>query len=207
MPILDEIARERGVLADLLDSLTPEQLATPSLCGDWTVQQVAGHLLMPLVSSPMSFGFGIIKARGSFDRANDRLSRAFAERPIGVISAGLRQEAGNKFHPPIFGLASPMAELVLHGQDIRRPLGVPVRFTPESVRPVLDHLASPRARFGFVPRGRLDGLRLEAADLDWSWGAGATVRGPGASLAYAMSGRAASFGELDGAGVAVLAAR
>lgn len=45
MPILDAISSERTKLADLLDTLTLEQLRTPSLCGDWTVHQVAGHLL------------------------------------------------------------------------------------------------------------------------------------------------------------------
>jgi len=42
------IADERRRVANLVDSLSPEQLATPSLCGDWTVKQVAGHLLAAL---------------------------------------------------------------------------------------------------------------------------------------------------------------
>ncbi|HLY33117.1 MAG TPA: maleylpyruvate isomerase family mycothiol-dependent enzyme [Jatrophihabitantaceae bacterium] len=207
MPILDEIARERAVLADLLDTLTAEQLAGPSLCGAWTIHQVAGHLLMPLVTSPVQVGLAGIRARGNFDRANDLLTRAFAERPIGEISAGLRTEARNRFHPPIFGLEAPMAELVLHGEDIRRPLGLPVAFPPAAVRATLEHLAGPRARIGFVPRGRLRGLRLEADDVDWSHGAGELVRGPGVSLAYAMSGRSAGLADLHGPGVAVLASR
>jgi uncharacterized protein (TIGR03083 family) len=207
MPLLDEIARERLALADLLDTLTPEQLATPSWCGGWTVHQVAGHLLMPLRTSRFALAAAGVRARGDFDRANDELTRAFAARPISDISAGLRAEARNRFHPPIFGLEGPLADLVLHVQDIRRPLGLPFSFPEAALRPTLEHLVSPRARFGFVPRGRLSGLRLEASDLDWGYGAGALVRGPGASLAYAMSGRAAGLSDLDGPGVAVLAAR
>jgi len=207
MPMLDEIARERIAVADLVDTLTPEQLATPSLCGSWTVHQVAGHLLMPLQTSSLALAVAGLRARGDFDRANDQLTRSFAARPIGEISAGLRAQARNRFHPPIFGLEGPLADLVLHGQDIRRPLGLPFAFPEAAVRPTLVHLVAPRARFGFVPRGRLDGLRLEATDLDWSHGAGELIRGPGASLAYAMSGRPAAFAELDGPGVAVLAAR
>jgi hypothetical protein len=43
--LLAAIAAERRGIADLVQSLSPEQLDTPSLCGDWTVRDVAGHLL------------------------------------------------------------------------------------------------------------------------------------------------------------------
>src|SRR3954447_18783773 len=35
---------ERGALADDLAGLTPAQWAAPSLCGDWTVEEVVAHL-------------------------------------------------------------------------------------------------------------------------------------------------------------------
>src|SRR4051812_25631506 len=38
------IHAERGALADDLAGLTPAQWATPSLCGDWTVEEVVAHL-------------------------------------------------------------------------------------------------------------------------------------------------------------------
>ena len=41
MEILTAIAAERRRIADLVESLTPEQLETPSLCAGWTVRQVA----------------------------------------------------------------------------------------------------------------------------------------------------------------------
>jgi uncharacterized protein (TIGR03083 family) len=206
-PIIGEIERERLALADLVDSMSAEELATASLCGEWTVHQVAGHLLMPLITSTRTVAAALLRAGGNFDRANDRMTRAVASRPATDIAAALRAQARNRFHPPIFGLEAPMAELVLHGQDLRRPVGLPVAFGEPALRRTLEHLASPRARVGFVPRGRLAGLRFEATDLDWTFGDGATVRGPAASIAYAMSGRAASLPELDGPGVAVLAGR
>jgi uncharacterized protein (TIGR03083 family) len=99
-----------------------------------------------------------------------------------------------------------LTELVVHGQDLRRPLGLPIAFSTDALRYVLAFLATPKAHRGFVPRGRLDGLRLEADDLDWSHGDGALVRGPGAALAYAMCGRSAADGELGGPGVPRFAA-
>jgi uncharacterized protein (TIGR03083 family) len=211
MAVLDEIAAERVGMAELLDTLSAAQLATPSLCGEWTVRQTGAHLLMAITVSLPRFVTALVRARGNFDVANDRVTRAFAERPVAEISAGLRAQARNAFHPPGFGLEAQMAEQVLHGQDIRRPLGLELDFSEDALCTVLDMLASPKAERGFVPkRLRLrDGLRFEASDLDWTFGPGdaALVRGPAASVAYAMTGRTASLGELTGAGVAELTVR
>lgn len=204
---LEMISSERRALADLLDTLTPQQLATPSLCGDWTVQQVAGHLLMPLMLPLPRFVLALVKAGGNFDKANDNASRAFARRPAADIAAGLRAKADSRFHPPTFGHEAPLSELLLHGQDIRRPLGLTWPFPADGLPIVLDMLAGPNAHRGFVPRGRLAGLRLEADDVDWSRGEGELVRGPGASLAYAMAGRGVALDELSGPGVDVLRGR
>ena len=38
-------ADERRDLAALLDSLTPEQWAAPSLCAGWSVRDVVAHIL------------------------------------------------------------------------------------------------------------------------------------------------------------------
>ena len=40
----DLIRTERLVFADYLETLSPDELATPSLCGAWTVQEVGAHL-------------------------------------------------------------------------------------------------------------------------------------------------------------------
>jgi len=204
---LEMISSERRDLADLVESLTPEQLATPSLCGDWTVQQVAAHLLMPMSVPLPRFVLAAVRARGNFDVANDRVTRAFAQRPAADIAAGLRAKADHRFHPPGFGHEAPLTELLIHGQDLRRPLGLSWTFPPDGLTVALDMLAGPKAHRGFVPRGRLDGLRFEASDVDWSRGDGPLVRGPGASLAYAMSGRPVALAELTGDGVDVLRGR
>ncbi len=47
MTLWDDVAAERRAIADLLDTLTPEQWETPSLCGAWTVRDLAAHLVMP----------------------------------------------------------------------------------------------------------------------------------------------------------------
>ncbi|MCU1656311.1 MAG: hypothetical protein JWO57_967, partial [Pseudonocardiales bacterium] len=120
---------------------------------------------------------------------------------------GLRAQARNPFHAPTFGLEAPLTELLIHGQDIRRPLGLDHPFPPDATRTVLDMLASSTAKRGFVPRRLPDGLRFEADDVDWASGSGELVSGPGTAVAFAMTGRKDALDELTGPGVAVLRAR
>nr|WP_202968191.1 maleylpyruvate isomerase N-terminal domain-containing protein [Pseudonocardia sp. AL041005-10] len=57
-------ARYRRGFADLLSSLDPAQLATPSLCSGWDVRTVAGHLVSALTTSVPSFLVQVLRARG-----------------------------------------------------------------------------------------------------------------------------------------------
>jgi hypothetical protein len=41
-------------------------------------------------------------------------------------------------------------------------------------------------------------LRLEADDVDWAWGDGPTVSGPGEALLMAMLGRGQALADLTG---------
>lgn len=67
----------------------------------------------------------------------------------------------------------------------------------------LDFLTGPHP-FGFVPLGRLRGIRLCGNDIDRSWGTGAEIRGPAAYLMMAAAGRAESLEMLEGPGVFML---
>ena len=143
MQVIEMIADERRMLADILVTLTPEQLATPSLCGVWTVHDIAAHLLMPLVTR-------------------------IADRPIGDIAQGLHDEAENPFSPPGMGLEAPLTDLLVHGQDLRRPLRLDREIPHERADVSLTFLTTtPR---GFVPKDRLAGLALSATDLPFSFG-------------------------------------
>jgi hypothetical protein len=73
---------------------------------------------------------------------------------------------------------------------------------------VLDFLTTPRARAaGFLPRGRLEGLRLNASDSPWCSGSGAPVSGTSEALAMSFTGRPALLDDLTGAGVPLLRQR
>ncbi|MDG4800708.1 maleylpyruvate isomerase family mycothiol-dependent enzyme [Micromonospora sp. WMMD980] len=204
--LLPMIAAERRRTADLIDSLTPAQLDTPSLCGAWTVREVAGHLVSPLVEPPWRLLPLLVGAGFRPHVANARLARRVARRPPGELAAALREHAEHRFRPPVVGWPGQLTDLQVHGQDIRRPLGLPADLDPDRLRISLDFLTGGRA-VGFVDRRRVAGLRFEATDLGWSAGDGPVVRGPGAALLLALTGRRAALADLTGEGVATLAAR
>jgi uncharacterized protein (TIGR03083 family) len=136
-------------------------------------------------------------------KANSRVARQMAERPAEELADGLRTNAENPFRPPIVGYPGQLTDLQVHGQDMRRPLGLPHGLSLDRLRISLDFLVGGRA-VGFAPRRRLAGLRFETTDLDWSWGDGPILAGPAEALALAMTGRTVALGELDGDGVPIL---
>jgi uncharacterized protein (TIGR03083 family) len=197
------IADERRRIADLVDSLSPQQLDTPSLCGEWTVKQVAGHLLAAVAAPRRLLLQMMLRSGFNIHRANARLALLVARRSAADLAAGLRENAENPFRPPIVGYPGQLTDLQVHGQDMRRPLGLPHGLRPDRLTVSLDFLVGGRAP-GFVPKGRPAGLRFEATDLDWAWGTGPVVRGPAEAVMLALTGRTVVLSELDGDGVATL---
>ena len=202
----DLIARERRVLADVLDSLTDDQWATPSLCAGWAVRDVVAHLVFPMRMGMVRLMGKLAVRRFDFARLSDEEARGDPRSPHELVAA-LRANAEHRFHPPGFGSEAPLTDVIIHGQDIRRPLGLPRAVDEIPMRIALDLLTSPKATRGFIAKGRLSGLRLEATDLGWSHGAGAVIAGPSDALAMAIAGRKSALAELEGDGVAVLGGR
>lgn len=199
------IATERRGLADLLDGLTPEQWATPSLCEGWTVRDVAGHLVVPFEVSMPKVMLRVAGSLFDVDKAMDGMARDQGRRPTEELVASLRANAGSRFMPPTLGPEAPLTDILVHGQDIRRPLGIVDDVDGDRARIVLDRLSG--GSKGFVPASRVVGLRFEATDLDWSAGTGPVVSGTAPSLLLAMTGRTVALDELDGDGVDVLRSR
>lgn len=208
MDIFAEIAAERRVLADLLSGLTPQQRAAQSLCSEWTVQDVAGHLIVSLEVSLPKFALTMLACGGSFDRANNRLARKQAQRPFEEIVDTLRTKADNRFTPPGAGPEAPLTDVLVHGLDICWPLDIQraIPVPAERWSRALTFLTT-RAANGLVVKGAMDGLRFEAQDVDWVHGNGPAVRGNAGALLLVLTGRATALKHLQGEGVATLRSR
>ncbi len=190
-------------MADLVETLDPGQLAAPSLCDAWTVKEVVGHLVAAVAASNMAALGLLVRSGFNIHKANARLAVRTAARPAGELAALLREHAENPFRPPVVGYPGQLTDLLVHGQDIRRPLGIPDDLDPDRVRVSLDFLVGGRA-VGFTPKDRPAGLRFEATDMDWSWGAGPLVSGTGEALMLALCGRPVTLPELSGDGIGEL---
>ena len=105
-----------------------------------------------------------------------------------ILSAGMGAEA-------------PLADIVMHGQDICRPLGIERDIPEGEARVVLDLLVSKKGKFAWPSRG-VGGLRFEATDMEWSSGSGPVVSGDAEALLMALGGRAVAAEDLTGEGVA-----
>ena len=98
-----------------------------------------------------------------------------------------------------------LGETIVHGEDIRRALGIQHKYPAEAVVTVADFYKGSNLLIG--SKNRIDGLTLRATDADWSHGTGPEVSGPILSLVMAMTGRKAADDDLTGDGVATLRSR
>ncbi len=203
--VFEEIADERRALAEQLADLTPQQQTTRSLCRAWSVHDVLAHLVMPLEVSTPRFVLAVLAAGGRFDRANERVTWRLAQRPFTELVQVLDRKAGSRFTPPGAGPQAPLVDVLVHGLDIRWPLGLHRDVPAPRLQEALTFLVSAPARL--VPEGALTGLRLEADDIDFAHGSGPVVRGTAQVLLLAMTGRGAVLDSLTGEGAPVLRRR
>ncbi|MEU4511237.1 maleylpyruvate isomerase family mycothiol-dependent enzyme [Nonomuraea wenchangensis] len=195
---------ERAALIDDLTHLDDEQWGKPSLCAGWTVHDVAAHLVDTARTTRLGFVVGLVRARLDFHRQNARgVERERGASPRDTLER-LRQVALRRTTPPA-PLESRLVEEVVHGEDIRRPLGLARSYPEQAVVRSLRLQARTPASFGGA-KELTARVTLTASDVDLSIGAGPEARGTALSLLLAVSGRRAALDELAGPGVAVLAA-
>ena len=201
----EAVSAERCRLAEHVADLTDEQWATPSLCAAWTVRDVIAHLTVTTRVTVPRLLRAAVRARGSFDRiAVDLAAERAAAYTTAELVAQLRESAGSTRR--ILGSApmDPLMDLVIHGQDVARPLGRRYVSPPEVVAACLAYVAVNTFMGG--PQ-RLSGVRLVSTDTGWTLGDGAELRGPDVDLLLVAAGRRAGLDALDGPGTVVVAER
>lgn len=198
------IERERAELADLFESLTARQWTYPTLCEGWTMREMAAHLSIGSRIGMGSVLVAFVRARGDFDRVVDATARRDAARPPTELIADLRAAASSRCLAPGQSLTNALLDVLVHGQDVRVPLGIEWPMPrPAAVLAADDtwHRAFP-----FQARRRLRGYRFVATDITWSAGEGAEVHGPISALLMLLTGRHAVLDKLTGPGAEPLIA-
>lgn len=203
---------ERQDLLHLLRSLTPADWLTSSLCAGWRIKDVAAHLL---VDEPVQSGATrrvmpmLAKQRFSVDRMNSWWINKNRERtPESIIEsfeADNMRPIGLLGH--LIGSAVALRALVIHHQDMRRPLHLTRDIPAERLLTVLESLQTRKGSVAIGSRARARGLHLRASDVSWAHGDGPEVSGPAEAIIMALAGRSVALVDLEGEGKSVLAAR
>lgn len=197
------IHQERAALASDLAGLADEDWETPSLCTGLSVREVLAHL-----TAGASLGFGrwmagVIKCRFDFDKqVAVRLAEQLGNSPAATLERFGQVAASTTKAIPLKAM---LGETIVHGEDIRRPLGLLHAYPADSVTALAEYYRS--TDFVVVARKRVVDLRLVASDGPFSAGEGPLVSGTTLALTMAMTGRGAFCDELEGEGVPLLRER
>lgn len=197
------VHHERAALAADLATLQQVQWDADSLCDGWAVRDVVAHLAATAMLSKRRFVGEFVRAGFSPDRIVRRQIAVGRTHEPHQLLAQFAAAVKSTASPPLPTI-SRIVEIVVHAEDIRRPLGLVHTYRPDHIGAAVAYLAADRFSGG---RRRLAGLRLVGTDADFTVGAGLPIEGPGVSLLLAASGRTVALAELSGPGVAELAAR
>lgn len=198
------IHAERTALAADLEGLTEEQWARPTMCPDWNVHEVLAHHVSAATMTPPKFFARFAGSGFNFNKyAAKEVTKHAAGGPAATLAA-FRAAQPRETAPP-GPKETWLGEAFVHGEDIRRALGITHAYPLDQVTRTITFYAGSQPIIG--GRDRVKGLTLKATDVDFSVGAGPVVEGPAMSLLLAASGRKAALDELSGPGVGVLRTR
>jgi uncharacterized protein (TIGR03083 family) len=202
-PVRDEMLDLAARLAELDDG----QWNSPSLCARWRIRDLLAHLT---AGAEGAFGVGAIlpgmlRHGFNFNRwvAADGQARGQQD-PVLILKA-FRNAADSRRVSDGAESAAGLMHVVIHGQDMCRPLGITRELPAAHLIPVADFVKDDRHRFG--AKKRIAGLTLRATDMDWSHGHGPEVTGPGEALVMMMAGRSVVLDDLSGEGKVTLVTR
>jgi len=207
----ENIRSERLALIDLLETLTTDEWATPSLCKGWTVQDVAAHIAWAPAAGIGETVVGLTRSGFRINKFIADSARRWSRRGPEAILGQLRANAATGAKSIGLPQVAALTDAIVHGLDIRRPLH---RERPISLRaftPVADYLVGTRwpgsTVVGGSARRRIEGVSLVADDIGWTHGGGPEVHATAEALMLVLAGRPVGEGELSGPGADLLRAR
>ncbi len=191
------IHAERAALAEELAELDEEQWRRQSLSTQWTVEEVVAHLTAGASLGLWAWLRSIAGARLNADLHNQRrLEERLGPTPADTLERFRRTVDSTV--SPTGTLPAWLGEVVIHGEDIREPLGLRRDYSEEVLVILLDFFES--SNFTVPSKARARGLTLVARDVDHWVGAGPEVEGTARDLVMAMAGRPVPAERFNGPG-------
>ena len=194
----------RRGLAEDLGNLTARDWRSPSLCPGWDVEHVVAHLTAAASTTQLAWLRSIVLSGFRPAVHNERRLREHLGKDPAETLARFRAVIDSTLAPSK-DLAAYLGEVLVHGEDIRRPLGVPSVVDVDAATQVAEFYAS--RDFAVNSKSLASGLHLRATDGAFEHGSGPEVVGPTLALVMGMAGRPSYLGQLAGDGVPVLASR
>lgn len=189
-------------VAELLETLSPAEWDAPSLCAGWRVRDVAGHLsLVPIISTGEMVS-AAPRARFNPNRINTLLAIRYGSCGPEQIVARIRDHAGDRRTAKVLDPRNSLFDIIVHSQDIARPLGRDFAVPADCCRAGLDRVWS--MGWPFRAKRKFAGLSLTATDIDWTVGSGPLIEGPAISLLLLVTGRSPVADELHGPGLSAI---
>src|SRR5687767_14126268 len=128
----------RQDFVDTLEALALEQWQAPSLCSEWRVVDVAAHLAWAPVLGLGAGAAAMVRHGFSMNRMIPRSAVGWSERGRDAILVQLRDNARSGATPIGMPPIAALADAVVHGMDVRRPLGLPARVPVEALGPIAE---------------------------------------------------------------------
>jgi uncharacterized protein (TIGR03083 family) len=196
------IHAERKALAADLEGLSDDQWSTPSLCTGWTVRDVLAHMTGTAEKTTLNFFPSLVANGFSLSKLQNKdIKRVEGS---GDVLGAFKAAMGRSTSPPGPALTW-LGETLVHGDDIRRPLGLSYAYPAGAAAAVADSYKATNLVMG--SKRRIAGVKLVATDTDWTHGDGPEASGPMMALLMVVAGRKAALSDLSGEGVATLSSR
>lgn len=193
------IHTERAALAEHLAELTPAEWDHESLCPGWTVKDVAAHIISnPQIGWAETAALFARNVGRSYNATIFRETRRWsAVRTPADVLAEFETYAGSTRHVPLTTTVEPLLDVLVHSQDVLRPLGRRHDMPPDAAVVAADRARLHSRFMGWRAARR---LRLVATDIEWVRGKGPTVEGPMQELLMICTGRTPDTSRLAGDG-------
>jgi len=199
-----DVQDQREALLMLLEGLTPDEWNEQSLCEDWRVRDVVGHMVSETTLTVPKVVTGLLTSGFRINRFISADARRRGDLPVPELLESFRVAVPTRTHLPGLTSRSMLVDVVVHSLDIRTPL----RRSRSAPGRRLVLVAQDLWSSGFFPGKKLvHDLRVTATDAEWSAGDGPTVSGPIEGLVLALSGRLVGLEQLHGEGMAVVTGR
>lgn len=200
--IWDHTTAQRRALAGHLATVTAEQWEADSMCAGWRVRDVAAHVI---AAPQLDWGATLRllpQARRGYNGMLLHDGKRRGSVPVGEILRQFEEWADVRRGPALVTRFEPLIDVLVHTQDILRPLAIAHAMPPEAAA-----VAADRARRLGILLGsrRIAGtVRMVANDVDWQRGSGPVVEAPMSELLMLCAGRPVPEDGLAGDGVPAL---